>query len=116
MTQFSGAVKLGDLNDFIAPSQACIVALEGARRPGRICAGVPSDLKGATRRRRSRTSLTHVRPSLPSHAANKDGKLNLEDDIDVPRGGRDDPQQALQGAHANTRGHDVPLRPDTDDK
>ena len=39
MTQFSGAVKLGDLNDFIAPSQACIVALEGARRPGRICAG-----------------------------------------------------------------------------
>ena len=33
MTQFSGAVKLGDLNDFINPSQACIVALEGARRP-----------------------------------------------------------------------------------
>ena len=31
MTQFSGAVKLGDLNDFIAPSQACIVALEGAQ-------------------------------------------------------------------------------------
>ena len=48
---------------------------------------MPSDLKGATRRRRSRTSLTNVRPSLPSHAANKDGKLNLEDDIDVPAGG-----------------------------
>ena len=25
MAQFSGAVKLADLNDFIAPSQACIV-------------------------------------------------------------------------------------------
>lgn len=24
---FSGAVKLGDLNDFIAPSQACVVNL-----------------------------------------------------------------------------------------
>ena len=33
MTQFSGTVKLGDLNDFINPSQACIVALEGARPP-----------------------------------------------------------------------------------
>lgn len=26
---FSGAVKIGDLNDFIAPSQACVVTLEG---------------------------------------------------------------------------------------
>ena len=25
MAQFSGAVKLADLNDFIAPSQACVV-------------------------------------------------------------------------------------------
>lgn len=24
---FSGAVKLGDLNDFIAPSQACVINL-----------------------------------------------------------------------------------------
>ena len=26
---FSGAIKLGDLNDFIAPSQACVVNLKG---------------------------------------------------------------------------------------
>lgn len=25
--EFSGAVRLGDLNDFIAPSQACVVNL-----------------------------------------------------------------------------------------
>ena len=39
MAGFSGAVKLGDLDDFIAPSQACVVALSGAsgcvRRPPR---------------------------------------------------------------------------------
>jgi hypothetical protein len=29
MAQFSGAVKLADLNDFIAPSQACVVKLDG---------------------------------------------------------------------------------------
>jgi hypothetical protein len=28
---FSGAVKIGDLNDFIAPSQACVVNLEGGK-------------------------------------------------------------------------------------
>jgi iron only hydrogenase large subunit-like protein len=28
---FSGAVKLGDLNDYIAPSQACVVALQGGK-------------------------------------------------------------------------------------
>lgn len=28
---FSGAVKIGDLNDFIAPSQACVVSLEGGK-------------------------------------------------------------------------------------
>jgi hypothetical protein len=28
MSNFSGAVKLADLNDFIAPSQACVVNLE----------------------------------------------------------------------------------------
>jgi hypothetical protein len=26
---FSGAVKIGDLSDFIAPSQSCVVTLEG---------------------------------------------------------------------------------------
>ena len=30
MAQFSGAVKLADLNDFIAPSQACIVNVNGS--------------------------------------------------------------------------------------
>ncbi len=29
---FSGAVKIGDLNDFIAPSQACVVALNGSKQ------------------------------------------------------------------------------------
>lgn len=34
MAQFSGAVKIGDLNDFIAPSQACIVNVDGsAKKP-----------------------------------------------------------------------------------
>ena len=28
---FSGAVKIGDLNDFIAPSQACGVSLQGGK-------------------------------------------------------------------------------------
>ena len=29
MASFSGAVRIGDLNDFIAPSQACVVTLNG---------------------------------------------------------------------------------------
>ena len=28
---FSGTVKLTDLNDFIAPSQACVVKTEGSK-------------------------------------------------------------------------------------
>ena len=31
MAQFSGAVKLADLNDFIAPSQACVVTMSGKK-------------------------------------------------------------------------------------
>ena len=31
MAQFSGAVKLADLNDFIGPSQACVVKLDGSK-------------------------------------------------------------------------------------
>lgn len=31
---FSGAVKIGDLNDFIAPSQACVVSLSGGKLVG----------------------------------------------------------------------------------
>jgi hypothetical protein len=31
MAQFSGAVKLADLNDFIAPSQACVVNIHGQK-------------------------------------------------------------------------------------
>jgi hypothetical protein len=41
MAAFSGAVKIGDLNDFIAPSQACVVALQqpaAASVSGRCCA------------------------------------------------------------------------------
>jgi len=29
MASFSGAIRIGDLNDFIAPSQACVVSLNG---------------------------------------------------------------------------------------
>jgi hypothetical protein len=29
MAQFSGTVKIGDLNDFIAPSQSCVVSVQG---------------------------------------------------------------------------------------
>lgn len=32
MAQFSGAMKLADLNDFIAPSQACVVTLSGKKQ------------------------------------------------------------------------------------
>jgi len=35
MGQFSGAVKLADLNDFIAPSQACVVSIHG-KKEGQI--------------------------------------------------------------------------------
>lgn len=35
MAQFSGAVKLADLNDFIAPSQACVVNIHG-KKEGQI--------------------------------------------------------------------------------
>ena len=31
MAAFSGAVSIGELNDFIAPSQACVVNLEGTK-------------------------------------------------------------------------------------
>jgi hypothetical protein len=29
MASFSGAIQISDLNDFIAPSQACVVSLNG---------------------------------------------------------------------------------------
>lgn len=32
MGKFSGAVKLQDLSDFIAPSQACVVKLDGSKK------------------------------------------------------------------------------------
>jgi hypothetical protein len=32
MSHFSGAVKLQDLSDFIAPSQACVVKLDGSKK------------------------------------------------------------------------------------
>ena len=32
MAGFSGAVRLADLNDFIAPSQACVVNLEDLKK------------------------------------------------------------------------------------
>ncbi len=32
MSNFSGAIKLQDLSDFIAPSQACVVKLDGSKK------------------------------------------------------------------------------------
>ena len=40
---FSGAVKIGDLNDFIAPSQACVVSLEG----GKLAAAADAEVRRA---------------------------------------------------------------------
>ena len=31
MAQFSGAIRISDLNDYISPSQACVVALKGSK-------------------------------------------------------------------------------------
>lgn len=33
MAGFSGTVKISDVSDFIAPSQACIVNLDGSKQP-----------------------------------------------------------------------------------
>jgi hypothetical protein len=35
---FSGAVKIGDLDDFISPAQACVVNLEGGKLPNNVLA------------------------------------------------------------------------------
>lgn len=45
---FSGAVKIGDLNDFIAPSQACVVSLEG----GKLTATEDAEVRGGLQARR----------------------------------------------------------------
>ena len=52
MSNFSGAIKLADLNDFIAPSQACVVKLEDLKdKP------LPQDLQ---------VLIVLTIPSLPS--------------------------------------------------
>lgn len=45
MAQFSGAVKIGDLNDFIAPSQACVVSLQGSKQPNSSNAATAAAVK-----------------------------------------------------------------------
>ena len=34
MGSFSGAVKIGDVNDFITPAQACVLNLDGSKAEG----------------------------------------------------------------------------------
>ena len=67
MANFSGAVRIADLNDFIAPSQQCVVSLSGSklslkdelavsardREGGRCCVHRPPGLrcKNATQQR-----------------------------------------------------------------
>jgi hypothetical protein len=43
MSKFSSTVKVGDLNDFIAPAQACVVSLQGKK----LEAAPPADLQVA---------------------------------------------------------------------
>ena len=33
MAKFSGAVRIGDVNDFITPAQACVLNLEDVKAP-----------------------------------------------------------------------------------
>lgn len=41
MALFSGSVKITDLNDYIAPSQSCVVSLKGTQLDdaAKVCAG-----------------------------------------------------------------------------
>ena len=42
--KFSPALRLADLNDFIAPSQACVVSLQGVKtRPEKVEVSAQSD-------------------------------------------------------------------------
>ena len=66
MAGFSGAVKLGDLDDFIAPSQSCVVALNGAPRARSLARSFARSPR-ASRRPRSRRSFARSRPPpIPS--------------------------------------------------
>ena len=62
MSGFSGAVKLGDLNDFINPSQNCVVALTGARRGPSL----PRAIYRSIDKRASERGSTSSRPRLCS--------------------------------------------------
>ena len=37
MANFSGAVRIGDVSDFIAPTQACVVNLDGSKKLPEVC-------------------------------------------------------------------------------
>ena len=98
MAGFSGAVKLGDLDDFIAPSQSCVVALNGAPRARSLARSFARSPR-ASRRPRSRRSFARSRPPPHSPAATPSprpppvphragDKLDLgAAELDVPEGG-----------------------------
>ena len=98
MAGFSGAVKLGDLDDFIAPSQSCVVALNGAPRARSLARSFARSPR-ASRRPRSRRSFARSRPPPHSLAATPSprpppvphragDKLDLgAAELDVPEGG-----------------------------
>ena len=65
MAQFSGAVKLADLNDFIAPSQACVVKLDGSK-DGAITLDNKPEVTGRSEVRTVRSSLASSRVSSAS--------------------------------------------------
>lgn len=63
MSGFSGAVKLGDLDDFINPSQSCVVALNGDKLDlGVVDTGVPEGGEVLLRKRGSASS--QIPPTL----------------------------------------------------
>ena len=70
MAQFSGAVKLADLNDFIAPSQACIVNVDGSKR-----ATLQLDSSDFDARPEARTADHHLVMGLPCASQARRGPI-----------------------------------------
>ncbi|KAL4434294.1 hypothetical protein ABPG75_000735 [Micractinium tetrahymenae] len=68
---FSGAVKIGDLNDFIAPSQACVVSLQG----GKLDPAADAEVQLQQRPRGGAAGFSQTLPAAPDQAV----KVSLHD-------------------------------------
>ena len=71
MSSFSGAVKLADLNDFIAPSQACVVNLKDLKEKP-----IPQDVE-VTISLCSSGRSSHVNACIILRPHFADGLLNI---------------------------------------